>query len=720
MTVSKTLQGPSIPERTARPAPVPLRRRTEGTSTGRGRDERPGTRPSGGAPGRALHGGGDAAGLAPVVVRETLRSPGRPLDSGIREYLEPRFGQDFSRVRVHADSRAAESARAVRAAAYTVGDHIVFAEGRYRPGEGHGVRVLAHELAHVAQSGPAPRTGDDIPIGREDDPAEKLARDTADLVTRPGSTTPTPSSRLGRAVLRRFSESEHRRIGDAAYTRAFDETRSGPATASRAPVDPDLVAELRQLRFQPGRTAYGYGEMVAIADNIASFDLLEQQQVDRRSGIPILGPVWDFLGDSAHYLDLAARNTAHFHPHNYLTWQPWHWRALQVMEQAHQTGERAADLRSEVRDLLRRFRAARLRARRLLDAEEARPGAAGGPTEASLQRALDEMQALLSRAERTQARYRALRGEAGRLAVRAMAMNGFADHFLTDAFAAGHIVTPRQELLTEYSTRFLGVVPVGGVLQCANVPSLAWHDLDNMLGVEVDNVQGARWRTYGDDYADEDRAPGGRTLSPTMEHVVAATTESIRQMWRAAKGSRVSSLRPVLDQLPRPVLDRYPSWQGREWELQLRHAAGEQLGASVDPMSSSPRGIGSPEVAPNPRGNQVGSGLLSARATCLDLLQRFTYRGFVLPTVERIKRNYRSRYFVGAPGQVVPATAPASPQASVTGYVVAGSLIGLGAGLLGAGLLGAGVLLGGLLVAGGFLVGGLVGGLFGRRRDVAG
>jgi hypothetical protein len=92
---------------------------------------------------------------APRVVREVLRSPGHGLDAGVRAFMEPRFGQDFSRVRVHTDNRAAESATAVSALAYTVGRDIVFAGGRYAPHTPEGRSLLAHELTHVAQNAAA-------------------------------------------------------------------------------------------------------------------------------------------------------------------------------------------------------------------------------------------------------------------------------------------------------------------------------------------------------------------------------------------------------------------------------------------------------------------------------------------------------------------------------------------------------------------------------------
>jgi len=148
---------------------------------------------------------------APPIVHEVLRSPGRPLDEATRGFMESRFGHDFSgvqaiaprlsaslvvgalndpleseadhlarramrapavtgraapaaldfsRVRVHTDTTAAESARAVDALAYTVGEHVVFGAGQYAPGTSAGRALLAHELVHVMQQsgGAAART----------------------------------------------------------------------------------------------------------------------------------------------------------------------------------------------------------------------------------------------------------------------------------------------------------------------------------------------------------------------------------------------------------------------------------------------------------------------------------------------------------------------------------------------------------------------------------
>ena len=92
---------------------------------------------------------------APHIIHDVLSSPSRPLDPATRELMEPRFGHDFRGVRVHTDAKAAESAQAIGAAAYTVGQEVVFGAGRYAPGTAEGRRLLAHELTHVVQQASA-------------------------------------------------------------------------------------------------------------------------------------------------------------------------------------------------------------------------------------------------------------------------------------------------------------------------------------------------------------------------------------------------------------------------------------------------------------------------------------------------------------------------------------------------------------------------------------
>ena len=122
---------------------------------------------------------GRVAEAAPAVD-DVLRSPGHPLDAGIREAMEPRFGHGFGSVRVHADGRAARAASAVSARAFTVGSDLVFGAGNYRPETAAGKRLIAHELTHVVQQRGTSAAGhlqrapeDESPMAEV--PLEKLA-----------------------------------------------------------------------------------------------------------------------------------------------------------------------------------------------------------------------------------------------------------------------------------------------------------------------------------------------------------------------------------------------------------------------------------------------------------------------------------------------------------------------------------------------------------------
>jgi hypothetical protein len=120
------------------------------------------------------------------AVTKVAGGGGQPLDPDVRQRMESRFGADFSSVRVHTGSEAAQAARAVQAHAYTVGDDVVFGDGAYQPGTPAGERTLAHELAHVLQQRAGPVDGTDTGAGfrlsSPDDRFERAAEETADRV----------------------------------------------------------------------------------------------------------------------------------------------------------------------------------------------------------------------------------------------------------------------------------------------------------------------------------------------------------------------------------------------------------------------------------------------------------------------------------------------------------------------------------------------------------
>lgn len=166
----------------------------------------------------------------PPSVQEVLRTDARPLDGAVRTALEPRFGHDFSRVRVHSGVAAAESARAVGARAFTVGSDIVL-------GEGADTRVLAHELAHVVQQSSGILGSF---ISSPDDATEREADAAARSVA---AGTPMPALRSATLHVARVPITP-RRSSDV------DPTRALPA---RAPVAPRGPLDVDPRRGLPAR-----------------------------------------------------------------------------------------------------------------------------------------------------------------------------------------------------------------------------------------------------------------------------------------------------------------------------------------------------------------------------------------------------------------------------------------------------------------------------------
>lgn len=86
-----------------------------------------------------------------------LPSGGQPLPRPLRDFMEPRFGADFSAVRIHTGPQAAQASRQLNAAAFTVGHQVFFGAGAWQPDSGAGRELIAHELTHTIQQGAAPQ-----------------------------------------------------------------------------------------------------------------------------------------------------------------------------------------------------------------------------------------------------------------------------------------------------------------------------------------------------------------------------------------------------------------------------------------------------------------------------------------------------------------------------------------------------------------------------------
>jgi hypothetical protein len=176
---------------------------------------------------------------APPIVNEVLRSPGQPLDAPTRAFFEPRFGHNFSNVRVHTDARAAESARTVNALAYTVGQDIVFGSGKYQPETRRGSELLAHELTHSIQQGPAARgISTKLEVSSSHDAAEQEADAAAALVT--GGQAVGVTTGQGMQVARQDAEEKP---ADAGPTAAATPAATTPIPATTTPAAEEATAE---------------------------------------------------------------------------------------------------------------------------------------------------------------------------------------------------------------------------------------------------------------------------------------------------------------------------------------------------------------------------------------------------------------------------------------------------------------------------------------------
>ena len=130
-------------------------------------------------------GGGQQGTPSARLTDSRIPSSHQPLDSSARSFLEPRFGHDFSRIRVHADDAAAASAASVSARAFTVGSDIVFGAGEYRPESPDGRRLLAHELTHTIQQ------ANGLPASIQREPnASTMPPNSSSASTPPVSTAP--------------------------------------------------------------------------------------------------------------------------------------------------------------------------------------------------------------------------------------------------------------------------------------------------------------------------------------------------------------------------------------------------------------------------------------------------------------------------------------------------------------------------------------------------
>lgn len=198
---------------------------------------------------RGEPGDGSVNGVPPIV-HEVLRSPGQPLDTSTRMYMQSRFDQDFNSVRVHTDARANASARAVSAAAYTVGRNVVFGVGQYAPQTLEGRHLLAHELAHTIQ--------------QQSSVASAVSRRLS--MTQPAHVTEVEADKASETVAAGHSFRVATRTTDVLARAKLDVTEIRAHIDRGKTVHPDLFSWLHVMGDRSGEVGFG-AQALAISNS---------------------------------------------------------------------------------------------------------------------------------------------------------------------------------------------------------------------------------------------------------------------------------------------------------------------------------------------------------------------------------------------------------------------------------------------------------------------
>ena len=401
----------------------------------------------------------------PTADRDPARA-GEPLDAEVRRQMEAQLATDLGEVRIHTGSEAAESARSLNARAYTVGSDIVFGAGQYSPSTSVGRHVLGHELAHVVQQGhdgAAPARRGPAPAAAERE-AHDVGRAASGTVSESRPVRPNPDAA---GHIQRFDSFEHIQLGDTAaggptgYILLDCHARDLPGHATpTAGWPPDWIRRYAAGTPEQRRAitkGLTYGEIVAFSGDMYA-------DIDSRTMATSVAGTMQRINKASlvEIYDLIPL---------------LHSRSASTGQLEDATGGRYISLAARN---VSHF-----------------ANVSGGRNNISVWREGHAAALALAAAGNASA---------------AWAMNAAADHFLTDAFAAGHLRPDRAE---DVKTKR------------GNIRSKVLHDLDNEYGVAVHNLRGDHWIQYGDDH-----------LNVSPDPVVASKADRFRFALEAVEASK--------------------------------------------------------------------------------------------------------------------------------------------------------------------------------------
>lgn len=281
-----------------------------------------------------------------------LRSSGHPLDTSTRATMERHFGHDFGQVRLHTDNRAADSAAALAARAFTFSSHIVFGAGQYAPASPDGQRLIAHELAHVVQQSGAAAIAPSNPAQFStvrDSGLESEAHQAAGTFAAENTAGQGPSlTRIATPAIQKWDSPEHVQLGEqpsgaqTGFITLTSHDRDLPQRhepIEKWPKQWQREWTTEQLRaITKGLT---YGEMIALSgDFYAGYPALDRAPL--REIIDLIPLIRNGASTSelqsatgGRYLALAKQNESHFSNvpeghRNIDFWRAGHIEAIKV------------------------------------------------------------------------------------------------------------------------------------------------------------------------------------------------------------------------------------------------------------------------------------------------------------------------------------------------------------------------------------------------------
>lgn len=384
----------------------------------------------------SLNGSGSETSSEPTSTApiNNLSDGGKPLPATARAYFEPRFGDDFSHVRIHQDELAAKSSNVLNASAYTVGSDIFFGRNQFSPETESGKRLLAHELAHVRQNS----AGEIGPVVKRYEGPEHQDLGGTHLQSLLEFLQTDEGERWARNIGMDRDELVRGIMNDQYGRGRVVEPRTRPTT-------PDPTGR-QPMRLTPAQIIslmgdfYRRPEALANAPASETSRILSVTEQERHGTISASAAALQYEEiTGGRYLDLASRNDTHFARLNKQEWRRLHEEGI------------AASRSAIGPDAETRFQWALF-----LDA-------AGG-------------------------------------------------HYLTDAFAAGHLF-PKNEVLAAIQLHlhshpitaenpamatYVGVIGMSGRMPQLVLKNI--HDRMNREGFDVSNARDMHWRTFGDNY----------------------------------------------------------------------------------------------------------------------------------------------------------------------------------------------------------------------------